>query len=211
MMKRKKTKLLSLLIIALSTYFVPDVLIKVSTQKQLFNTINNIPSNKVGLLLGTSKYLKSGRLNFYYKYRIDAAVELYKSGKIKFLLISGDNGQIEYNEPQTIKNDLIKRGIPSNIIYLDHAGFRTWDSIIRAKKVFGESKLTVISQKFHNERAIFIGKCNKMDVIGYNAKDLQGKNGLKTKVREKFARNKLFIDILVNKQPRYLGSTIEIK
>lgn len=211
MMKRKKTKLLSLLIIALSTYFVPDVLIKVSTQKQLFNTINNIPSNKVGLLLGTSKYLKSGRLNFYYKYRIDAAVELYKSGKIKFLLISGDNGQIEYNEPQTIKNDLIKRGIPSNIIYLDYAGFRTWDSIIRAKKVFGESKLTVISQKFHNERAIFIGKCNKMDVIGYNAKDLQGKNGLKTKVREKFARNKLFIDILVNKQPRYLGSTIEIK
>lgn len=211
-MKRKKNIFrLFILFSILIIFFIPDVIIKIGCNNRIYNSTHEVPNNKIGLLLGTSKYLTTGQHNLYYKYRIEAAIRLYKSGKIQFLLISGDNGQIEYNEPQTIKNDLVKQGIPANKIYLDYAGFRTWDSIIRAKKVFGESKFTVISQEFHNERAIFIGNRNNMDLVGFNADDVVGKQGAKIKLREKFARNKLFIDILVNKQPRYLGKTIEIK
>ncbi len=198
-------------IIAAAMFFSPSFIIVLSTNSKTYNSKSDIQHNKVGLLLGTSKYIKKGTINLYYKYRIDAAVELFNSGKIDYILISGDNAQIEYNEPKTIRDDLVKRGIPSNKIYLDYAGFRTWDSIIRAKKVFGETKFTVISQEFHNQRAIFIGLRNSMEIVGYNAKDVPKKYGTKTRFREKFARIKLIIDILINKQPKYLGKTIEIK
>ncbi len=207
-----KIKILIILLFAVAAMLLsPNLIIVLSTNGKTYNSPQKIPHNKVGLLLGTSKYIKKGTINLYYKYRIDAAVELFKSGKIEYILISGDNGQIEYNEPKTIRADLIKKGIPSNKIYLDYAGFRTWDSIIRAKKVFGETKFTVISQEFHNQRAIFIGMRNNMKIVGYNAKAVPKKYGAKTRFREKFARIKLIIDILINKQPKYLGKTIEIK
>ncbi len=189
----------------------PNILIKQSVKSELYHASSEIPHNRVGLLLGTSKYISKGTINLYYQYRIDAAVALFEHKKIDFILISGDNGQIEYNEPKTIRNDLIAAGIPSECIFLDYAGFRTWDSIIRAKKVFGETNLTVISQQFHNERAIYIGKFNGMKIIGYNAQDVPKKYGKKTMIRELFARIKLVIDIAVDKQPKYLGQTINIE
>jgi len=191
--------------------FGPDQLIKYRTKLKHYNTIEDIPHNKVGLLLGTSKYSTTGQINLFYQYRIDAAVSLFTQQKIEYILISGDNGLIEYNEPRTIRNDLIKAGIPSDCIVLDYAGFRTWDSIIRAKKVFGETKFTVISQQFQNERAIFIGARNQMDIIGFNAQDVSKSYGAKTQFREKFARINLIFDIIINKQPKYLGSTIMIE
>lgn len=207
----KKRLIITILFSGLLLFLSPTIITDLSTKNKTYNSTSDIPHNRVGLLLGTSKYVARGTINLYYKYRIDAAVELFNAKKVDFILISGDNGQVEYNEPKTIRDDLIKRGIPSDKIYLDYAGFRTWDSIIRAKKVFGETKLTVISQEFHNQRAIFIGLRNKMDVIGYNAKDVSKNLGGKTKFREKFARIKLIIDIIVNKKPKYLGKTIEIK
>jgi len=204
-------------IIALASIFVgtlliiPSLIINFSTKHKTFNDPIKIPKNKVGILLGTSKYVSRGTINLYYKNRIEAASELFHAGKIEFILISGDNSQKEYNEPKTIRTDLIEMGIPSDKIFLDYAGFRTWDSIIRAKKIFGETNITVISQKFHNERAIFIGYRNHMNIVGYNAKDVSKYYGSKTRIREFFARIKLMIDIVVNKQPRYLGETIEIQ
>ena len=209
-MPKRRLFAISLFII-LFLFFAPSILIVLSSKNKTYNSVKELPHNKVGLLLGTSKYVTRGHINLYYKYRIEATVKLFNAKKIDYILISGDNGQVEYNEPKTIRQDLIKMGIPSERIFLDYAGFRTWDSIIRAKKVFGETKLTVISQEFHNERAIFIGIRNKMDIIGYNAKDVSRKYGGKTKVREKFARIKLMIDIIFNKQPKYLGKRIEIK
>jgi len=212
-MNKKIILIFSLVIlIVLSVIVIPNILITQAAKGKTYNVIGKIPYNKVGLLLGTSKYTTKGDYNKYYKYRIAAAVELYKAGKIDFILISGDNGQKEYNEPATIKKDLLKAGIPKNKIFLDYAGFRTWDSIIRAKKIFGQTKLTVISQKFHNERAIYIGKNNNMDIIGFNAQDIpSGKIKNRMHLREIFARTKLFIDILSNKQPKYLGDTIIIE
>lgn len=170
-----------------------------------------IPKNAVGLLLGTSpvsSYTK--KANPYYYYRIDAAVRLYKSGKIDRILISGDNSTKSYSEPDMMKEDLMKRGIPSTHIYLDFAGFRTLDSVLRAKKVFKLNRFTVISQEFHNERAICLAQCYDIQAVGYNAKDISKRKGIFVQIREIFARAKLVLDIMVNEQPRFLGDTIEI-
>ena len=126
------------------------------TSEKIYTQVNKIPPNKVGLLLGTSKYLSSGHINLYYKYRIEAVTKLYRSGKIKFILISGDNGSKSYNEPELMKQDLIENGIPTSKIFLDYAGFRTLDSVLRAQKIFGQNSFTVISQEFHNERALYL-------------------------------------------------------
>jgi SanA protein len=164
----------------------------------------------VGLLLGTSKYLSNGKINGYWKYRIDATVELYKKSKIKYVIISGDNSKSTYDEPTDMKNELVKRGIPESVIFLDYAGFRTFDSVIRAQKVFSQTEFTVISQQFHNERAIVIARHYGIKAIGYNAKDVTAYNGFKTKVREKFARVKLFLDFIIGNEPKFLGKKIEI-
>jgi SanA protein len=205
-----KKKIYIVIFTAILLFISPNILVKWNSRGKTFDNIDNIPHNKVGLLLGTSKYSSKGVINLYYKYRIDAIIELFNAHKIDFILISGDNSMIEYNEPQTIRKDLIARGIPDDKIYLDYAGFRTWDSVIRAKKVFEENSFTVVSQKFHNERAIFIGSFNNMNIIGYNAKDVSIKYGRKTNFRELFARIKLIIDIIGHKQPKYLGNPIII-
>ena len=181
------------------------------TKAQLYDSVEVIPSNKVGIVLGTAKYVRSGQLNLYYSYRINAAVELYKSGKIKFILISGDNSTRFYDEPSTFKKDLIKRGVPEEHIFLDYAGFSTLDSIIRAKKVFGQSKFTIISQAFHNERAVFIANFKEIDAVAYNAKPIPFKYGLYVKTREKLARVKMLIDLILNIQPKFLGDPVQIQ
>ena len=177
----------------------------------LYESSADIPKNKVGLLLGTSKYAEGGRINLFYKYRIDAAVELFESGKIDFILVSGDNSTTSYNEPSTFKDDLVARGIPENRIFLDYAGFRTLDSVVRAKEIFGQTSLTIISQKFHNERAIYLAKNHGIEAIAFNAKEVTGSYGLKTDAREYLARVKASMDLLFNKEPKFLGEKISIE
>lgn len=170
-----------------------------------------LPNVKAALLLGTSKHLGDGRDNLYFKNRISAALKLYESGKIKLLVISGDNGSIYYNEPMDMKKELVKLGVPDSLIYLDYAGFRTYDSVIRMNKIFGQSKFIVISQKFHNQRAIFIGRSAGFEIYGFDAEDVSAYMGFKTQVREKFARVKVFLDFIFNAQPKFLGDKIELK
>jgi SanA protein len=182
-----------------------------SGSELVFNDINKIRHNKVGLLLGTSKYFRSGQPNHFYVNRITAAAELLNAGKIDFIVISGDNSEKYYNEPRDMKNDLLKMGIPESRIILDYAGFRTYDSIIRLDKVFGQKSFIIISQRFHNLRAVYIAKSFGLDAIGYNAKDVDKYSGFKTRLREKFARVKVFIDLFFHKEPKFLGEKIEIK
>ena len=209
-MKRKnKILLILLLFLALSLYLSNYLIVK-NAENKTFSDVANIKKNKVGLVLGTVKNLKDGRINYYFKYRIDATVELYKNGKIDYVLVSGDNSTKDYDEPSDFKKELIKRGIPEDRIFLDYAGFRTLDSVIRAKEIFGQDSITIISQKFHNERAIYLAEKHGIDAVGFNAKDIKGKYGLKTKIREAFARVKVFIDVLFDVQPKFLGEKIEI-
>lgn len=167
--------------------------------------------NNVGLLLGTSSNLKNGAKNDFFFNRIDAAVELYKSGKIKNFIISGDNSKTDYNEPTDMKDELVKNGIPDSLIYLDYAGFRTLDAVVRARDIFGQNSFIVISQKFHNERAVYLARKFGIDVFGYNAKEVQAYKGFKTKLREFFARDKTFLDLFFGVKPKFLGEKIIIK
>lgn len=206
----------SLLVFAVFTVFFTvlflcDYFIDNFSKKYLYNSVTKIPKNKVGLLLGTSKNATFGGENYYFKYRIDAAEQLFKAQKIQYLIISGDNSTKNYNEPRDMKTELIKRGIKDSLIILDFAGFRTFDSMIRCKEVFGQDSITVISQMFQNERAVFIAHKNNLYAIAYNAKDVGQYSGLKTKLREIFARVKLMLDIYVIKQkPKFLGNKIII-
>jgi len=196
--------------ILLVTILIADGLIKSFSKDKMYTEVNDVPKNKVGVVLGTSKYLKNGQINHYYQFRIDATAELYHSGKVEFILVSGDNRHHSYNEPQTFKNDLVKKGIPEEKIYLDYAGFRTLDSMVRAKEVFGQESITVISQKFHNERAIYLAEKRGLKAIGFNAKDVNLRSGVKVQMREYFARVKMFSELIFSKQPHFLGEQIEI-
>ncbi|MBL1281312.1 MAG: YdcF family protein [Fluviicola sp.] len=179
--------------------------------KFCYNSIKEIPKMRTGLLLGTSKYTARGNINQYYQNRINATVDLFNAGKIKFVLISGDNGTKNYDEPTTMKEDLIVRGIPAKKIFLDYAGFRTLDSVVRAKKVFGQTKLCIISQQFHNERAIYIAEKSGIEAVGFNANKVSKLYGVKTQIREFFARAKAVLDMIFGVSPKFLGEKIEIK
>ena len=201
-----------LLLMAVSIVFVFVCNYNVSHQAKtlVFDQVEDIPYHRVGLLLGTSPLLRNGHTNYYFKYRIDAAEDLYRAGKISYLLISGDNRQMNYNEPREMRRALLDRGLPDSIIYMDYAGLRTLDSVVRAKEIFGQDSVTVISQRFHNERAIYIARRSGIYAIGFNAKDVNAYAGMKTRMRELLARVKVYIDMLTDKQPRHLGDKIPI-
>ncbi|MGY3959369.1 SanA/YdcF family protein [Aeromonas popoffii] len=176
-----------------------------------YDDVDAVPYNRVALVLGTSKYLIGGSPNHYFKYRIKAAAELYNNGKVDYILVSGDNATVQYNEPRQMRRALIQAGIPAKAIYSDYAGFRTLDSIVRAKEVFGQAHFTVVSQAFHNERAIFIARHFGIEAVGFNAKDPSAYQGIKTRVREVFARLMGLLDLYVlDKGPKFLGEPIVI-
>jgi SanA protein len=181
------------------------------TDDLVYTDVQKIPHRKVGLLLGTSKLLVNGWVNPYFKYRIDAATALFKAGKIDYILISGDNGTKEYNEPEDMRQALIENGIPPDRIFLDYAGFRTFDSVFRADKIFGQKKFTIISQDFHTRRAIYIARHLGLDAIGFNAQDVSRNFGFKTQLREKFARTNMFLDFIFSAKPKFLGEKIRIE
>ena len=202
-----------MIFLGISVLFVWWANHKIETETKNFVSydIQKLPNEKVGLLLGTSKILKSGWKNLYFFNRIDAAEQLYKSGKIKYILISGDNSTKDYSEPEDMQAELLKRGIPADKIVLDFAGFRTLDSVVRAKEIFGQNSFTIISQRFHNQRAIYIANSLHLNTVGFNARDVNAYNGFKTKVREKLARVKVIIDFISKTKPKFLGEKILIE
>lgn len=183
-----------------------------SCSGRLYEDVNSVPHTRVAVLLGTNPKTKGGYTNYFYKHRIEAAIKLYKQGKIDRILISGDNSQETYSEPDAMKADLMAGGVPDSVIYLDFAGFSTYDSMVRAQKVFGLSEFIVISQDFHNRRAVFIARCNGVDAIGLNAQNTPIRSWrIKMELREILARVKAVGEVVINKKPHFLGEPIEIK
>ncbi|MGV0919514.1 SanA/YdcF family protein [Empedobacter falsenii] len=197
--------IVSLLFTAFANYKIEN-----STEDFVTDKLEILPKIKVAVVLGTAPNLVSGYQNYYFTYRIEAATKLYQSGKVTHFILSGDHGRKNYNEPEAMKQALIKNGVPENVIYLDYAGFRTLDSMIRAKEIFGQNEFIVVSQEFHNQRAVYIARQNGINAYGYNAKDVNKHAGLKTNIREYFARTKVFIDSFFGIQPKFLGEKIEI-
>lgn len=184
-----------------------DIYISKHAEADLYNNIKKIPAKQAVLLLGTAKYIAKGKKNYFYIYRIRAAVQLFKSGKVKAIVVSGDNGTKYYDETTTMQKDLIKAGIPGRYITLDYAGFRTLDSVVRAEAIFDLKDYIIVSQKFHLERALFIAKAKGHKVIGFMAKDIPGTAAAyRMKAREYLARVKAFLDVyLLHTEPKFYG------
>ncbi len=182
-----------------------NLLVAASARGRLYSDVQAIPGRRVGMVLGTSKYTSQGRINAFYQNRIDAAAALYRAGKVDYLILSGDNSTTHYDEPSTMRADLLALGIPKEHLRRDYAGFRTLDSVVRAQKVFGQNKYTVISQPFHNERAIYLARSRGQDVIGFNAADVGGAGGRRVQLREYLARVAAVMDVVLGVQPRFLG------
>ena len=168
---------------------------------KVFSDIDSIKYNKVGLLLGTTPQARITKVkNYFFIYRIDAAEQLYKAGKIENILISGDENSLDgINEPECMRDSLVARGVPASDIILDGKGYRTINSIINANKVFGLKSFTIISQEFHNERALYQAEHLGLDVENlqaYNAKMPKSRRAFLTTIREYFARVKMFIDLM---------------
>ncbi|KGY12165.1 SanA [Vibrio tubiashii] len=194
-----------LAIVLAASLIAIDRWVSFSAQDQLFSDIKDVDSFDVAVVLGTSKYLGKV-LNEYYANRIDAAIELYDQGKVENFLLSGDNAHRSYNEPWTMKRDLLKAEIPEENIYLDYAGFRTLDSVVRAKEIFDTNNFLIISQKFHCERAIFIANSHNIDAKCFAVAGPSKHSGFKVRLREVFARAKAVLDIYITKaQPKFLG------
>ncbi len=177
--------------------------------QSIYSDIEQIPRKKIALVLGTSKYVNQSQKNYYnayYAYRIKAAAKLYRAKKVDGILVSGDNSTEFYDEPSQMTEDLIKLGVPAQYINQDYAGFRTLDSIVRAKEVFGLESYTIVSQKFHCQRALYIAQAKGQNPIAFSASDIQSIAGTKTRLREVFARFKAFLDCKILKtNPKFLG------
>ncbi len=181
-----------------------------ASRGKLFDDVSKLPAAKVGLVFGTSDRYK-GRENKYFRYRIDAAVEVWNSGKVETLIVSGDNREEDYNEPKKMKVALVKEGVPEDRIVCDYAGLRTLDSVVRAKRIFGANKIIVISQQFQNERAIYLAQANEMEAYGFNAQDVDFKAGFKTQFREIGARVKMWLDVnYLDTKPTHLGDKVPL-
>ena len=190
----------------LSGYLL-DRYISYTSDSSIYTEIKDLPQKKAALLLGTAKYVAKGKKNYFYIYRIRAAVSLWKAGKVKAILVSGDNETKYYNETARMQKDLIKAGVPKEYISLDYAGFRTLDSVVRAEAVFDLEDYIIVSQQFHLERALFIAKAKGQKVIGFTAKDIAGtKAANKMMAREYLARIKAFLDVyILGTEPRFYG------
>ncbi|MGH8531080.1 MAG: SanA/YdcF family protein [Nevskiales bacterium] len=178
----------------------------------VFETAADLPPNDVGLVLGTSTYTRGGGMNPLFAYRMDAAAILYRAGKIKHLLVSGANPDETYNEPRKMYQALIGSGVPPEAITMDFAGFRTLDSVVRAQQVFGLSRYTVISQRFHCYRAVYIARHKGADVVAYATPEITRGLPLRTRAREFLARLRAVLDVRVfDTQPRHLGEPVQLQ
>ena len=171
-----------------------------ASRGRIFTDVSQVPVTKVGLVLGTTDRVR-GRENLYFRYRIEAAAKLWKAGKLKKLIVSGSQTRY-YSEPEKMKKALIERGVPADRIICDPHGVRTLDSVVLAKEIYGVESMLVISQRFQNERAIYIAKANGIEAFGFDAQDVEPHAGLKTKFREVGARVKMWLDVnFLNTRP----------
>jgi SanA protein len=173
-----------------------------STRDQIYFNIDQLPSNDVALVLGTSKFVRSGKENLFFRYRMEATARLWKEGKVNYIILSGNNDSEYYNEPVDMQKALLKLGVPEDVMTLDYAGFRTFDSVVRCKEVFNQDKITIVSQNFHNARALYIGNHEGIAAIAFAAQDVPDGYSLRTLIREYMARPYAMLDVyLIRPQP----------
>lgn len=185
-----------------------DRRVKQVAEPYLHDDLSTLTTHHVALVLGTGPTLRNGNPNPWFKRRIEAASGLFLAGKVEQILVSGDNGRRSYNEPMAMRSALIAAGVDSTRITLDYAGFDTYDSVVRARKVFLARDLIIVSQRSHNERAVCIAQHFGIDAIGLNAGNSYG--GTLGSIREKAARLKMAWEFLIGAEPHFLGEPVEL-
>ena len=199
------------LALAATLTLVCNVKVKEGAEGRMYENTSEIPYRRVGIVLGTTPVRENGKPNLYYQNRMEAAAELYAAGKISYIIVSGDNFKHEYNEPECMRRSLVALGVPDSVIYADYAGFRTFDSMVRCKEVFGQDSVTVVSQGWHNERALYIAQYAGLDAIAYNADDLpMNPCYVRSHTRELFAKVKAVLDVAFHKEPKFLGEPVKV-
>ena len=174
---------------------------------RIFNdsSLDKVPHSRAAVVLGCRKVLPSGSKNLYFTRRIAAAATLYKAGKVDCLIVSGDNHIKEYDEASDMKDSLVEAGVPAERIVCDYAGFRTLDSVVRAKQVFGLDSFIVVSQEDHVRRAVFTARGFGCDTYGFAAQSVNGRFSIRTRIREQFAKVAAVLDVILRRKPKYLG------
>lgn len=210
-MRWLKRIFLTVILLFTSLFIASNLWIVRSTRERVFSDLSKLPHHRIALVLGTSNKTSKGAPNPFFEKRIEMAAELYKMGKIDHLILSGDNRSIYYNEPMAMLKALLKKGVPASAITLDYAGLRTLDSIVRCKKIFGQTKFIIITQPFHSYRALFISNYYDINAIAMVAEEPDFEYSVKVRLREYLARTKAVLDLYVLKtSPRFLGQKEEI-
>lgn len=184
--------------------------VKSSSNTAIFKDINAVPSKYVAIVFGAG-IRKDGTPSKYLKDRLDAGIDLYNNKKVKRILLSGDNGSKRYDELEVMKNYCLKAGIPASDIFVDYAGFDTYSTVYRAKDLFKVNEAIMVTQQYHLERAIFLGKKMGIASVGYAADNGSYQRAKKNEIREQLALVKSFVDVSRNRKPKYYGGNIDIK
>jgi len=211
-MRRLKRIALITLLLLLVFLISCNIWVVQSTRSQVYADLEKLPEHRVALVLGTSHKMVGGGSNPFFEKRMETAATLYRMGKIDHFILSGDNSTQYYNEPRAMQNALLKKGVPLSAITLDYAGLRTLDSVVRSKAIFGQEKITIITQPFHSYRAIFISNYYDIDAVAMGADEPDLSFSFKVLFREYFARTKAVLDLYVlNTAPRFLGEKENLK
>lgn len=194
---KKILKVAYLVVLSISVVIVTvNGYINTYSRKYLFDKVSDLPTTSAGLVLGTNKYLKNGGINRYFSGRTNMAARLFHEGKVKQIVVSGYAENRYYNEPVSIKKELVKLGVPNGSIILDTLGSRTIKSIKNIEVLFPGDSVTIISQKFHNQRAVFLAREHSIKAFGYNVPDKLTKNNYRTYIREIFAKTIAFFEVV---------------
>jgi SanA protein len=172
---------------------------------RVFTSVEDVPAREFGLLLGTTRLVKGKYRNDYFYKRIRAAADLYRAGKIRKIIVSGDNSRTDYNETGDMKRELAAEGVAPDDVLMDYAGFRTLDSVVRARNLYGANELTVISQEFHVERAVYLADRHGIDAVGFAAEDSSVQSArVRLAVRESLARVLAVLDAeILHRKPHF--------
>lgn len=201
----------ALLFLGAAGVLLANLWIEARARGRVFADIASVPANEVGLVLGTSRRLPSGHENPFFTGRIAAAADLYRAGKVRHFILSGDNSEARYDEPTSMREALVEKGVPESATTLDDAGFRTLDSFARARQVFAASKLTIVTDDFHAARAILLARHFGIDAVLFTAKPVPLKWSMKTRLREVGARCRALLDLYVlHTRPHFLGPRVQL-
>ena len=192
---------------------LPVWLIHRASGQRIYDGLANVPVNDVGLVLGTSRSTRLGHgVNPHFSHRMEAAAALFHAGKVRHLLLSGDNGSRGYDEPADMKRALLALGVPAGAMTLDDAGFRTLDSVVRAKEIFGQKQLTIVTDGFHSFRAVFLARHFGIDAVGFPSREVEMRSSAKSRLRELLADAKACLDVYVlHTRPKFLGDPIAVR